>query len=147
MVIETKLLGEVDIQESEIITFEQGLPGFTEYKKFALIGLDADLPIAMLQSVEEVDINFVVAFPFAFNKEYAFDISEEDKEELQITDESEVLTYTIVTLKETFIESTLNLLAPVVININKKLGKQIVLSDSDRYPLQYPIGASAGSET
>lgn len=146
MVIETKLLGEVDIKESDIITFEQGLPGFADYTKFALIGLDADLPIAMLQSIEEVDINFVVAFPFAFNKEYAFDIPEQEKDELQLTDESEVLTYTIVTLKETFIESTLNLLAPVVINVNEKLGKQIVLNDSDRYPLQYPIGAFPGSE-
>ena len=146
MYINTKFLGEIEIQESEIITFEQGLPGFFEYKKFILIGLDADLPIAMLQSVEEVDINFVVAFPFAFNKDYAFDISEQDREELELSDESEVVTYSIVTLNETFMDSTLNLLAPVVINMNKKLGKQIVLNDNERYPLQFPIGASAGSE-
>ena len=146
MLINTKYLGEIEIQESEVITFENGLPGFAEYRKFALLGLDADLPIASLQSIDETDISFIVAFPFAFNKEYAFDLSAQDKEELQIVNETDVLTYTIVTLRETFAESTLNLLAPVVINTNKKLAKQIVLNDSERYPLQYPIGATTGSE-
>lgn len=146
MLINTKLLGEVEIQESEILTFEEGLLGLPEYKKFALLGLDPDLPIAMLQSIEEVDINFVVAFPFAFNKEYAFDINELDKEALQIEKEEDIVTYSIVTLKETFTESTLNLLAPVVINVNQKLGKQIVLQDNESYPLQYQIGALVGSE-
>lgn len=146
MLINTKLLGEVEIQESEVITFEQGLPGFPEYKKFALLGLNPDLPIAMLQSTEEADINFVVAYPFAFNKDYAFDLSDSDKEELQIEKEEDLITYAIVTLNETFTQSTLNLLAPVVININKKVGKQIVLQDSESHPLQYPIGAFVGSD-
>ena len=146
MLINTKFLGEIEIQETEIITFEQGLPGFAEYKKFVLLGLDADLPIAMLQSVEEEAINFVVAFPYAFNKDYAFDLTEQDKEELQIADVKDVATYAIVTLKENFVESTLNLLAPVIINVNQKLGKQIVLNDSERYPLQFPIGMTVGSE-
>lgn len=146
MLINTKFLGEIEIEESEIITFTQGMPGFPEYKKFVLIGLEADLPIAMLQSTEEMNINFVVAYPFVFNKDYSFDISEDDKEDLQITEKSEIITYSIMTLKENFAQSTLNLLAPVVINANKKLGKQIVLNDNERYPLQYPIGAIVGSE-
>ena len=146
MLINTKFLGELEIAESDIITFKSGLPGFPEFKKFVILGLDGDMPIAMLQSVEETAINFVIAYPFAFNKDYAFDISEEDKEELELEEESEVLTYSIVTLKDHFADSTLNLLAPVVINSKKKLGKQIVLNDNDAYPIRYPIGALTGSE-
>ena len=146
MFINTKLLGEVEIQESEIFTFEEGLLGFPEYKKFALLGLDPDLPIAMLQSIDSVDINFVVGYPFAFKKDFSFEISEEDKQALQIVNEEEVITYSIVTLKDTFTESTLNLLAPVIINASKKLGKQIVLNDNEKYSLQFPIGAFVGSE-
>ncbi|RTQ94298.1 flagellar assembly protein FliW [Lysinibacillus telephonicus] len=145
MKIKTKFLCEVEINEQEIITFEYGLPGFPDLKKFALLSLDADLPLALLQSTEEAEIGFVVAYPFLFKNDYEFEISDEDKEDLQIEKEEEVLAYSIVTLKETFHESTLNLLAPVVINTNKKLGKQIVLQDSAAYSLRYPIGAMEGS--
>lgn len=145
MLINTKFLGEVEIKESEILTFNQGLPGFPEYKQFILLSLDADLPLALLQSTEEATIGFVVAFPFAFKQDYAFDLSEEDKEDLHIEKEEEVLTYSIVTLQETFVDSTINLLAPIVINANKKLGKQIVLQDSKAYPLRFPIKQAVGS--
>ncbi len=145
MNIETKFLGEVEINEQEIITFKFGLPGFPKLQNFILLPLDADLPLALLQSTEEAEIGFVVAYPFAFKKDYAFDISDEDKEDLQIEKEEDVLAYSIVTLKESFQESTLNLLAPVVINTRKKLGKQIVLQDSNAYPLRYPIDAMEGS--
>ena len=145
MLINTKFLGEVEIKESEILSFNQGLPGFPEYKQFILLSLDADLPLALLQSIEEATIGFIVAFPFAFKQDYAFDLSEEDKEDLHIEKEEEVLTYSIVTLQETFVDSTINLLAPVIINTNKKLGKQIVLQDSKAYPLRFPIKQAVGS--
>ena len=145
MQISTKFLGEVEIQETEIITFEGGLPGLPDYTKYVLLSLDIDLPLALLQSIEEAQIGFVVAFPFAFKKDYAFDLKEEDKESLQIEKEEDILTYSIVTLKETFIESTLNLLAPVVINTKKKLGKQIILLDNEKHPLRFPIEAEVGS--
>ncbi len=145
MIIQTKFLGEVEVQETDIYTFEQGLPGFPNSKKFTIIPLDADLPIAFLQSIEEVEIGFVIGLPFAFKPDYAFDLSEEDKEALQIYKPEDVLTYSIMTLKETFAESTLNLLAPVIINVTKKRGKQIVLQDSELYPLRHPIGELEGS--
>ncbi|MEK5184082.1 flagellar assembly protein FliW [Solibacillus sp. FSL W7-1324] len=147
MNIQTKFLGEVEIDLSEIITFENGLPGFPEYTKYILLGLDANLPIALLQSTEDEQIGFVVGYPFAFKSDYAFDLSEEDKEQLQLMEESEVATYTVVTLKKNFTDSTINLLAPIIINTKQKLGKQIVLQDSEKYPLRYQIAISSkGSE-
>ncbi|ATP39070.1 flagellar assembly protein FliW [Solibacillus sp. R5-41] len=145
MNIETKFLGEVEIQQSEILTFEQGLPGFPDYTKYILIGLDADLPLALLQSIDAAEMGFVVAYPYAFNNEYAFDISEEDKKQLQINHADDVITYAIVTLKEDFPESTMNLLAPVIVNTKTKLGKQIVLHDSEKYPLRCKLGTFEGS--
>ncbi|MER2108706.1 MAG: flagellar assembly protein FliW [Solibacillus sp.] len=143
MNIETKFLGEVTIEESEIITFENGLPGFSEQTKYVLLGLDADLPIALLQSTEERDLGFVVVYPFAFKKDYAFDLSEEDKSELKLAEEADVAVYTILTLKENFAESTMNLLAPIILNTKEKLGKQIVLNDNAQYPLRHQIGVVA----
>lgn len=145
MNIETKFLGQIEIDEQNILTFETGLPGFLDVHKFVLLPLDADLPLVVLQSVEQQELGFVLAYPFAFKKDYMFEISEEEKIDLQIEEEEDVIAYTIVTLKETFQESTMNLLAPIIINTKKKLGKQIVLQDSKRYPLRHPIGSMEGS--
>lgn len=145
MNIETKFLGQIEIDEQNILTFETGLPGFLDVHKFVLLPLDADLPLVVLQSVEQQQLGFVLAYPFAFKKDYIFEISEEEKIDLQVEEEEDVIAYTIVTLKETFSESTMNLLAPIIINTKKKLGKQIVLQDSKRYPLRHPIGSMEGS--
>ncbi|MGE7986194.1 flagellar assembly protein FliW [Lysinibacillus fusiformis] len=145
MKIATKFLGEVEIIEQDILTFEHGLLGLEEERKFILLPIDADLPLAILQSVERPEIGFVVAYPFAFKKDYSFDISEEDLEQLHLEKEENVLTYSIVTMKDTFQDSTINLLAPLIINMEKKCGKQIVLQDSKSYPLRYPMQPLEGS--
>lgn len=145
MKIATKFLGEVEIGEQDILTFEHGLLGLEDEREFVLLPIDADLPLALLQSVQHVEIGFVVAYPFAFKQDYSFDISEEDREQLQIVKEENVLTYAIVTMKETFQDSTINLLAPVILNIEKKRGKQIVLQDNKTFPLRYPMQPLEGS--
>jgi len=145
MIIETKLLGEVEINESEILSFEQGLLGLPEYRNYILLSLDVDLPLALLQSTEEASIGFVVAFPYAFKKDFEFDLSEEDIQDLKIASPEDAITYAIVTLKETFKDSTINLLAPLVINTKTKTAKQIVLQDNSQYSLQFPLQIEIGS--
>ncbi|MGE7945693.1 flagellar assembly protein FliW [Lysinibacillus sp. NPDC093688] len=145
MKIATKFLGEIEIEEQDILTFEHGLLGLGNEKNFVLLPIDAELPLAILQSIDNVEIGFVVAYPFAFKKDYSFDISEDDREQLQIEKEENVLTYSIVTMKETFQESTINLLAPIIVNMDKRCGKQIVLQDNKSYPLRYPMQTLEGS--
>ncbi|MFL1994946.1 flagellar assembly protein FliW [Lysinibacillus irui] len=145
MKIATKFLGEIEIVEKDILTFEHGLLGLEEHKKFILLPISEEHPLVLLQSVEQAEIGFVVAYPFAFKKDYTFELSEEDLEQLQIENEEDILTYAVVTIKETLQESTINLLAPLVINIDKKYGKQIVLQDSKAFPLRYPMQTLEGS--
>ena len=145
MKISTKFLGEIEIVEQDILTFEHGLLGLENEKKFVLLPIDADLPLAILQSVDNAEIGFVVGYPFAFKKDYSFDISEDDRVQLQIEKEEDVLTYSIVTMKETFQDSTINLLAPLIINMDEKCGKQIVLQDNKSYPLRFPMQTLEGS--
>lgn len=145
MHIHSKFLGTVEIEEKDIFTFPNGLLGLEEFKKYVLLPIDAKMPLALLQSTEEKEIGFVVAYPFAFKQDYTFHINDEDKKQLEIEKEEDVIAYSIVTLKETFQDSTLNLLAPVVINMKKKIGKQIILQDHGAYPLRYPIAIKEGS--
>lgn len=139
MNIQTKFLGEVTIEEKEIIHFQNGLPGFENIKEFVILPLEKDSPFAILQSIKKQEIGFVIAFPFLFKQDYAFDLADEDSEELQIESPDDLITYTIVTLKEPFISSTINLQAPVLINHKQKMAKQLVLQDAETYPLRFPI--------
>lgn len=145
MKIATKFLGEVEITNEDIITFPEGIPGFQDVTKFVLLPLDQDLPLALLQAIENAELSFIVAYPFVFKPNYAFDLSMEDSNVLAADQEEDIVTYAIVTLKEKLSDSTMNLLAPVVINMKKKVGKQIILSDSKAYPLRFSLSALEGS--
>ena len=67
---------------------------------------------------------------------YVVDLEDEDVLLLQITDPSKVLTLAIVIIPEKIDEIRVNLKAPILINIEKKLGKQIIL-DNDNLPIRY----------
>lgn len=145
MKIETKFLGEVEIAKEDIITFPESIPGFVDITEFVLLPIDKDLPLALLQATTQPELGFVVAYPFAFEPNYSFDLSLEDTEVLAAEQEEDLVTYAIVTLKEKLSESTMNLLAPVIINMKKKTGKQIVLNDSKAYPLRFVLNTLEGS--
>ncbi len=70
----------------------------------------------------------MVVSPFEFKKDYSFELSEEDKEELKI--EEDVAVYSIVTIHSDVTKSTMNLLAPVIINPAQRVGKQVVLQQT-----------------
>lgn len=103
------------------------MPGFEEETAFALIPWE-ETPFSYLQSLKEKELAFLVVSPFEFRQDYSFELSAEDKEELKI--EEEVTVFSIVTVHSEITKSTMNLLAPVVINPVKKVGKQVVLQQS-----------------
>jgi flagellar assembly factor FliW len=130
MKLQTRFNETLEINESDILKFEQGLPGFEDENKFILIPMEGT-PFSILQSIESPDLAFVTADPFAFFKEYDFELSDSVQEQLSIEEPSDVFVQVIVTVSEPFEKSTANLQAPIVINQKRKLGKQVVLTDTN----------------
>ncbi|MDF2946836.1 MAG: Flagellar assembly factor fliW [Bacillales bacterium] len=130
MKLATKYHGEVEIHDNEIITFEKGIPGFEEEKNFVIIPYDNKSPFYILQSTKNEELAFITVDIFTFYSDYYYDLSKNDIELLQVSDPADVITLGIVTVKEELNNSTVNLYAPLVINLNKKLGKQIILLES-----------------
>lgn len=145
MKIHTKFLGEVEIEETSIIQFEEGIPGFLDEKQFVLVPLNENSPFLTLQSIKTVEVGFMVATPYAFKRDYTFDLPQSDVDQLKIEKPEDVLVYGILTLKDTLLSSTINLLAPVVINAKMNLAKQIVLPGLDEQALRYPLKIVEGS--
>lgn len=129
MELHTKYHGVIEVDETAIITFEKGIPGFLEETGFILLAMDEQSPFFILQSVKTPELGFVVTNPFHFFKEYEFDLADADKDKLKIDEKTEIHVLTILTVKEPFSETTANLQAPIIINQNDKLAKQIILNN------------------
>ena len=129
-------LGEMDLDESLIIEFPEGIPGFRDFKKFVIIKKSNNQIFFLLHSVEDKDLAFIITNPYYFKPDYSFNICDEDckllniKEDGPVTDELGIFVITKITKnKDVFI----NLKAPICINFNSKIGKQIILYNYD-YP-------------
>jgi flagellar assembly factor FliW len=129
MNIETKYLGQVEIDETKIIDFESGIPSFLDEKKFILLPFDETTPFCLLQSLTTPQLAFVVVSPFQFFPDYQAKLSDSTIEALQIETETDVALFLILTVEEPFTLTTANLQGPVAINSTKQKGKQIALND------------------
>lgn len=139
MNIQTSYFGEVEIDEKDILNFPKGILAFEEFNKFVIINsTEEELPFSWLQSIDEKDVAFIMIDPFLFKKDYEVDLSEKVIEELDIESESDVAIYTFLVIPEQVDQMTANLTGPIVININKNLGKQVVLEDK-RYHTRHKI--------
>lgn len=123
---------------SQIYYFEQGIPGFEHLHQFEFTKIGDDLPMQLMKSVEDENISLLVASPFLFYQEYEWELSESAKDELSIKDESDIEVWSVVTVPADPTNATLNLLAPLVLNKNKKVGKQLILHDSN-YSSRTPL--------
>jgi flagellar assembly factor FliW len=138
MKIKTKFLGTVEINEPEIINFPEGIPGFEESRKYVLLDIPDNEVFKVLQNVDDEYISFVVTDPWVFFKFYDFDIPEEELLKINIRKEEQISVMNIVTLSDEFENSTVNLLAPVVVNTDDRTGKQYVLN-SGKYMTKHPL--------
>ena len=137
MQLDTAHFGIIEIDEEDFIYFPEGIPGFENSKKYALIGNDAGEAVFFwLQSVDTPELCFVVTDPFMVYDGYGVDVEDEDVELLKITDANKVLSLTIVIIPEDINEIRVNLKAPILINMEKKLGKQII-QKNDNLPIRY----------
>ncbi|QZY54318.1 flagellar assembly protein FliW [Crassaminicella profunda] len=139
MILTTKHFGEIEIDEEKIITFEEGILGFEDIKKYTVIvNPDKEVPFHWLQAVEYSDLAFVITNPFVFKKDYDFEIPEKVIEQLAIEKEEDVMIFSIAVVPEDMKKMTINLRGPLIMNIKNKKGKQIVL-DTEKYSLKHCI--------
>lgn len=138
MKVQSTILGEIEVNESELLIFENGLPGFENEKNFILQAVEGNEVFQILQSTESKEVGFVTANPYLFTEDYNFELDEATVEALQIESAEDVIVVAIVTVKDPFQTSTINLKAPVVINTQNRKAKQCILEKSD-YPIRHSI--------
>src|SRR5690606_19266091 len=102
MNIQTKYFGEITIEESDILFFANGIPGFLQEKKFIILPLTDDQIYFVMQSIQTPTLAFVVTDPFLFFKDYDFKLDDTVVEQLEIKKPSDVKVLNILTLQDPF---------------------------------------------
>jgi flagellar assembly factor FliW len=126
MRIETRDWGVVEIPDDQTIHMPEGLLGFEELRRFALLDMEESRPFAWLLSLDDPEISFAVADPCHFHAgTYPMQLSEADEQMLDLSEE-DALAVLVIAAVDPRGQVTGNLKGPVVLNTRNRLARQLV---------------------
>jgi len=128
--IQTTRFGQVTLESQDLFAFPEGILGFADLKKFALLDDPNDDIFAWLQSCDEPAIAFPVLEPELFQQGYKISLAKSDLEALKLTNTEGIRQFCIITIPDDPTQMTANMKAPIVINVAAKTARQCVLQDN-----------------
>lgn len=134
MLVKTKYFGEIDLDEKKIVTFDNGMMGFENYKKYAIlydIEKEQKSAISWLQSLEEQELAFPVINPFFADENYNPTVNDEYLEELGAFENEDLVILLTVTVPEDIEKITANFKAPILINAATGKGCQVIVENPE----------------
>jgi flagellar assembly factor FliW len=135
MKIETTRFGSVEIEPDDLLQFPAGLLGLEHCRHWVLLADAENDALGWLQCTSRAEIAFAVVCPRRFVPEYQVRISRGELSPLELAEVREAQVLAIVGKNERGI--TLNLKAPVVLNLPRRLGRQVITNGDQ--PIQYPL--------
>ena len=127
MIVKSIKLGDIEIAEQDCFIFPQGIFGFEKLEKFAFVKRDQESPFYFLQSCEDENITFICVDPFKFFSDYQVALPDDKWHELGINDKKSVYILCLATIPMEYQKTSVNLMAPLIINLEKKCGQQVIL--------------------
>jgi flagellar assembly factor FliW len=128
--VKTTRFGELEVNPNDILNLSEGLLGFENLKKYFVVDPGDSTLILWLQSIEDEKVAFPIIEPKIFKPDYIAKLLPADLNGLELESLNTAKLYSILTIPANVTEMSANLKAPIVINSQKKVGKQIVLQDS-----------------
>lgn len=134
----TRLFGAIEYDESWVVSFPFGLPGFEEETRFVLLERPEWTPLVFLQSLHRAPLCFLAAPVALLDPAYTLVVTREDLDRLGLEQHpipgEPVLCLALLCAPENG-PLTGNLLAPVVVNLRTRTAVQAVRADA-RYSHQ-----------
>jgi flagellar assembly factor FliW len=138
MMVDTTRFGSIVVEERDIITFPEGMLGFSKINKYVLVERVDDSLFMWLQAIKKPSVAFPLLEPQIFEMNYRVELADEDREILQLKDLSLAKVFAIITIPSDPTKMTANLKAPIVVNLKSRLAKQVILHEAD-YPIRKSI--------
>lgn len=130
MKVNTTRFGELTVNKEDVINFSEGLLGFENLNKFFVVDPGDSTLILWLQSIEDEKVAFPIIEPKIFKPDYVAKLLPADMNSVELETIADAKIYSILTIPSNITEMSANLKAPIVINNEKKIAKQIVLQDN-----------------
>ncbi len=139
LAVATGKLGTVQVPEDRLITFCQGLLGLGAYYQFVLLAPPETAPFLLLQSVEHPELALPLVAPSSLVPDFHFNRLAPTLAALQAKTPEELQVFVTLTVPPGQPEAaTANLVSPILINQERRLGKQIVM-DNPQYSHQHRL--------
>lgn len=139
MKLNTVKFGEIEIDENRIFTFKMPIIGFDMLKKFIILDPNKETLFKWLQSIEEPSLAFPVISVSALDIDYTIDLADSVVDALEIKNVESLLIMNITSIPQDNPKgTTINLLAPLIFNLDNHVAAQVMLSGSG-YDISYPM--------
>ena len=141
MNVKTRHFGEVEIDERKVITFDSGLFGFENYKKYILLydsSTDEIPNIQWLQSIDEELLALPVMIPTTIIADYNPEVEDETLASIGEFKDEDISILVTVTVPIDIKNMSINLKAPIVINTETMKGCQVI-AENPEYEIKFKI--------
>lgn len=143
--MQTKCCGEVEYSPDAIFEFPNGMPGFEGEHAFVFLKQPGTYPLMLMQSLSRTDLCFILLPVLAADPHYKLRVSEEDLASLRLPAGrqprigKDILCAAMVCVASAGRPNpTVNLLAPIVVNLKLQVGIQAIQTPS-RYSYRHPL--------
>jgi flagellar assembly factor FliW len=144
--VPSRSLGTLTVPADEVIAFTSPIAGFADSLRYALV--PHSLPVAgdrasvaWLQAIDNPFQAFVVTDPWMIAPDYSPEISDADAAELGLESFEHARVFGILTIPADPREISINLRAPIVVNVNDRRAKQVVLL-GEEYGTRHPVSTN-----
>lgn len=124
MKINTTRFGSLEIDPDEVILFAEGLIGLEECCRWVFLADAESDVVAWMQSLERPEVALAVVSPRRFMGDYQVRVARRELEPLRLETVNNAHVLVVVGRSEGAV--TLNLKAPLVVNLQRRLGRQVV---------------------
>ena len=140
MQISTTRFGLVAIDVEDIFLFPQGLIAFEDCRHWVLLADSENDSLGWLQSVTRSEVALPVISPRRFLPGYQVRVSRGQLLPLELTQFDQAYVLSIVSKSGAVL--TVNLKAPLVINLDRRLGRQVITTDEQPLALELAVRAA-----
>lgn len=141
MKVNTRIFGEVDVAEEKLLTFDNGIIGLENMKRFVLL-YDSEKgegdTITWLQSIDDADFAMPVINPYMVKQDYNPMVEDEMLVSLGELNPEDLMVFTTIKVPADITQMTVNFKAPIIIHAKTRKGCQII-AENDDYLVRQPI--------
>ena len=138
MTVSTSRFGEVTFAENEVFEFPWGLPGFADQRRFLALSLAEQPSFIWLQSIDDPNLALPAADPWQIFPDYEPHMPAYATEALELRNPDDFTMLCVVVVTKDAVEMTMNLMAPIILNLKSRRARQVMLENSP-YSVRTPI--------